>query len=361
MGTGRQLAARRRAAVDARLTGRAATYVLPLRWERDWGVDELSGYLRWLTEAVDDVIVVDGSPAARFDVHRRAFPGAVRHVAPDPELRFAMGKVDGVLTGVALARREHVVIADDDVRWDAAALDRAIALLDRCDLVRPQNHFEPLVWHARLDTARTLINRGFSGDLELGAGDFPGTLLVRRSILRRTGGYDGDVLFENLELIRTVAAAGGRVETPLDLYVRRLPPDTRHFLAQRVRQAYDDFALPLRMTAWLAIAPAIVAAPRRAALGVAAGSIGLAEVGRRRGGGMAVFPLSSSLLAPLWVAERAVCAWVAVGQRLRHGGTPYAGGRIARAATPTRVLRARYAARSTGSGLSASPSAAPSA
>ncbi|SNT63840.1 Iron-containing redox enzyme [Streptosporangium subroseum] len=32
-------------------------------------------------------------------------------------------------------------------------------------------------------------------------------------------------LFENLELIRTVRAHGGREYRPLDLYVRRLPPD----------------------------------------------------------------------------------------------------------------------------------------
>lgn len=343
------------------MTPLAASYVLPLRWERDQGVAELAGYVALLTRLVDDVVVVDGSPAERFAAHAAALPAACRHVPPDPGLRFAMGKVDGVLTGVRLARHEAIVLADDDVRWDEPALRRGLELLARHELVRPQNYFDPLPWHARIDTARSLINRACSGDLELGAGDFPGTLLVRRSTLERTGGYDGDVLFENLELIRTVAAAGGRVATPLGLYVRRLPPSARHFASQRVRQAYDDFALPPRMAAWLAIAPAVAATPRRAAATVTVAAIALAEVGRRRAGGAAVFPASSSLLAPAWVAERAVCAWLALWQRLRHGGVRYAGGRIRRPATPLRELRRRYAALSTGSGRSASPSAAPSA
>lgn len=346
---------------------RELSYVLPLRWERDKGLAELAAYLRALSPEVDEMIVVDGSPAPRFAAHAERIPRGTRHVRPDP-LGSRMGKVDGVLTGLRLASHEAVVIADDDVRWDGFALDRALELLEGAEVVRPQNYFDPLPWHARLDTARSLINRAFSGDLELGPGDFPGTLVVRRSALRATGGYDGDVMFENLELMRTVAAAGGRVVTPLGLFVRRLPPDAAHFVSQRVRQAYDDFALPLRMITWLAVLPALAASRARAAIVLGVASIGAAEAGRRRAGGASVFPASSSLLAPLWVLERATCAWAAVWQRLRHGGVTYGDGRIVRAATPTRTLRRRYAARSrpgfvrtTGSGRSASPSAAPSA
>lgn len=348
------------------MSRRAVSYVLPLRWEHDRGLAELAEYLRVLAfHEVDEVIVVDGSPPPRFATHAEVLPPRAHHVRPDP-LGSRMGKVDGVLTGLRLASHEAVVIADDDVRWEGDALDHALELLERAEVVRPQNYFEPLPWHARVDTARSLLNRTFSGDLELGAGDFPGTLVVRRSALRATGGYDGDVMFENLELMRTVAATGGRVVAALDLFVRRLPPDTAHFLSQRVRQAYDDFALPLRMLAWLAVLPALLAGRARAALALAVLSISAAEAGRRRVGGRRVFHASSSLLAPVWVLERAVCAWAAVWQRFRHGGVTYGTGRISRAATPSRTLRRRYAARSrsvrtTGSGRSASPSAAPSA
>jgi hypothetical protein len=326
-----------------------ASYVLPLRRDHDPAGAELAAYLAGLAGLVE-VLVVDGSPEPVWRAHHGAFGDRVAHLRPDPRLGYRNGKVNGVLTGLAAAAHEAVVLADDDVRYRPADLARLVGLLDGADLVRPQNYFDPLPWHARLDTARTLLNR-------VGGGDFPGTLGVRRSLVLDAGGYDGDVLFENLELLRTVRAAGGTVRTPLDLYVRRLPPDIRHFLGQRVRQAYDEFARPARLAAALAVGPAVavLAARRRwrplaaaAALAVAA-----AETGRRRAGGRAYLPASGSLLAPVWLLERSASSWLAVHARLFRGGAAYAGGRLSRAATPEQVLRARLAPRPAQAGGSA--------
>jgi hypothetical protein len=92
---------------------------------------------------------------------------------------------------------------------------------------------------------------------------------------------------------------------------------------------------------------AVLAARRRWwPLAAAAGlAVAAAETGRRRAGGRAVFPASSSLLAPLWLLERSASSWLAVHARLFRGGAAYAGGRIRRAATPERALRARLAGR----------------
>ncbi len=327
---------------------RQLSYVLPLRWEGDHGLPELAAYLRELKRWVAEIVVVDGSPEAARERHRRSLGGVCRLIAPDPALDFAMGKVNGVITGVFAARGELVVIADDDVRWDQESLERVAVLLEGAHLVRPQNYFQPLPWHARLDTARTLLNRVHTGDRWFPSGDFPGTLAVRRSALVATGGYDGDVMFENLELMRTIAAAGGIVLSPLDLYVRRLPPTTSHYLGQRVRQAFDDLGVPPRLAAFLAIAPALLVGAlrgrgREAAAALAAASIGLAEAGRRRASGRRRYPLSSALLAPLWVAERALTSWLAVASRLRLGGIRYAGRIVPRGVNSPRALRRRLA------------------
>jgi len=312
---------------------------------------ELAGYLAEIGRRCE-LIVVDGSDAASFDAAHAAWSELGRHVAPDPALRARNGKVGGVLTGVALASHERVVIADDDVRYDAIALERTIAALGDVELVRPQNYFGPLVWHARWDTARTLLNRAAGGV------DFPGTLAVRRSALRRTNGYRGDVLFENLELIRTIEASGGRVLSPPDLYVRRLPPTARHFWSQRPRQAYDEFARPWRLSAYLALAPLAAWAlargrwPRVAF--AAAGAVALSEAGRRRAGGAAVFPKSASLFAPLWLIERSLCSWCALVSWLR-GGCRYSDTRLRAAATSRRALRRRFQkGRTEGHGAAAS-------
>ncbi len=299
--------------------------MLPLRWaEPDpAAVDELTEYLRDLHKHAE-IIVVDGSPPAVYDAHARAWGHLVRHMPPDPAHQFANGKVNGVLTGVVAAGHDHVVIADDDVRHTPdtlAAIDRALCT---ASVVRPQNYFDPVPWHARWDTARTLFNRAFGAD-------YPGTLGVRRTTFVEMGGYDGDVLFENLELIRTVRAAGGREVHAPDVYVRRLPPETRRFWEQRVRQAYDEFAQPMRMAAFLTILPAALLLPPRAKAAAAVASIALAEIGRRRGRGARVFPADAVLLTPVWLLERGTCAWLAVGQRVLFGGVSYAGRRLAKA------------------------------
>ncbi|MCK2215720.1 glycosyltransferase family 2 protein [Actinomadura sp. ATCC 31491] len=312
-------------------------YVLPLRWYDDTddrALDELTGYLRRLSRHAR-IVVVDGSPPALFARHARRWRGLAVHVPPDPDAACANGKVAGVLTGMRLARAEHVVIADDDVRYGPEELAAVRRLLARADLVRPQNHFSPLPWHARWDTARSLLNRG------LGA-DYPGTFGVRRSFFERMGGYDGDVLFENLELIRTVRAHGGTEVAPPGLYVRRLPPEASRFWSQRVRQAYDDLAQPARLALFLSVLPAVAAALLRRRPGLvvagAAAVTALAEAGRRRAGGRRVFPWDTSLFAPLWVLERATCSWLAVAAALR-GGVPYAGRRLKVAAHSARRLK----------------------
>ncbi|HTU12155.1 MAG TPA: glycosyltransferase family 2 protein [Allosphingosinicella sp.] len=310
----------------------AVSYVLPIA-ARTSQARPLSGYLRRLGRIVDDVIVVDGSPQETFDAHALAWSGLVRHLRP--ATKTTNGKVAGVMTGVHAARHDEVIVADDDVRYRRTELVRMLALLQSHDVVRPQNFFHPLPWHARWDTARTLLNR-------LGDGDWPGTLGVRRSMLLAAGGYSGEVLFENLELVRTMRAAGGREAVPLDLFVARRPPDSGHFLSQRPRQAYDEWARPVRFAAQLALLPAGILIGRHGPgwlLAAMAGTIVAAEIGRRKGGGQAVFPPSSALWAPAWLAERAVTSWMALGMRLL-GGVRYRDTRLRYAATPQRVLAA---------------------
>lgn len=314
------------------------SYVLPLRSDRPLLDDELTAYLRRIA-GLAELLVVDGSAPPVFAAHAAAWGGFARHLPVDEDLAAPNGKVGGVLTGIRHARHERVVVADDDVRYDEAPLRAVAAALGTAHVVRPQNVFAPLPWHARWDTGRILLNRVLGGD-------WPGTLALRRSALLATGGYDGSVLFENLEMVRTVVAAGGREALRDDIFVTRRPSTARHFLGQRVRQAYDELARPGRLAAQLAVVPAVAAlvASRRwgALAAAAAGVAALAETGRRRHGAHRVFPASATLLAPCWLLERGVCSWVAVGSRLLKGGVGYRGNVLARAATPMAELRRRH-------------------
>ena len=312
------------------------SYVLPLR-SSTAAPTELVSYVRRIARELDDVLVVDGSDPDVFASNATAFGTPVRHVPVDDSQRCRNGKVAGVLTGLELAANNLVVLADDDVRWTEEQLRQAAHLLQTYDVVAPANYYDPTPWSAAYDTGRQLLHRALGRD-------FPGTFAARRRILIDGGGYDGDVLFENLELVRTVEARGGTVGWPLDLLVVRRPCSRRHFLGQRVRQAYDELARPAHLIPSLAILPGLVvlvARRRWRALSLAAILFtGWAEIGRQRGNGRRVFPAYASLLAPLWVLERGTCSWLALWWRLR-GGVPYGGARLRVAANSTASLRRR--------------------
>jgi hypothetical protein len=335
------------------LVRESVSYILPIRSSAPNTSADLRAYIAWIA-ARAEVIVVDGSEPAIFAAHERDWSAGIRHVAPAPDLVSPMGKVGGVLTGLRLASHELVIIADDDVRYDEASLAQTVAALATADVVRPQNYFQPLPWHARWDSGRMLLNR-------LTGGDWPGTLGVRRSRLQATNGYDGSVMFENLELVRTVLASGGRERVLYGAYVLRRPSTTKHFWSQRIRQAYDEIARPARMIPQLIVLPlalALAITGHWLAIAIGAAAIVIvAELGRRRERATRVFPASTPLFAPLWVAERAICSWLALGARIFLGGVPYRGTILHSAATPMRVLRQRHAARAAQPAMLPAPTA----
>jgi hypothetical protein len=98
------------------------------------------------------------------------------------------------------------------------------------------------------------------------------------------------------------------------------------------------------MIAFLCLGPGLIWLSRRARWAPAAfalGSIAAAEIGRRRDGGRAMFPATTSLFAPFWLVERAVTSWIALGSRVFRGGVPYRGRVLRRSATSMRRLRDR--------------------
>jgi len=115
-----------------------------------------------------------------------------------------------------------------------------------------------LPWHARWDTTRSIINYLFGGY-------WPKTWGVREPTLMKAGGYSGDVLFENLEMVRTVQAVGGQEAAALDLVMTHRPPTAQHSLSQRTRQAYDEWARPVHFATQLAMLPAAMWITRKGA------------------------------------------------------------------------------------------------
>jgi hypothetical protein len=322
--------------------------VIPLRWKerppldpatKDRATDplaELAAYLAQLVR-VADVTVVDGSDEAAVRRHRAALDPDVRVIAPRGQ--GLNGKVLGAVTGIYASRHDLVVLADDDVRHDRSSLNQLMFALQDADIVRPQNVFTAWPWHARWDTGRSLLARSVGAD-------WPGTFGLRASVIKAMGGWDADVLFENLEMVRTAQAAGIRVACRPDIVIGRVPPSTHQFWGQRLRQAYDDWAQPGRFAAELAIMPTLLVMARRsrpALLLVLSTAVAAAVVGRARYRRLPT-PWDAPLWSVVWLTERGLLVWLALLCRA-CGGMWYHGHRLPRAAHDLATLRRRQGRR----------------
>jgi hypothetical protein len=289
-------------------------------------VERLADYFKLLRLAGCEVLLVDGSPKPIFEEHRKSWQSLSRHIAPDAKYTYLNGKVNGVHTGVDLASCERIILADDDIRYSAGDVERMCSLLDTFEMVRPQNFIAPLPWWARLENARILINRGV-----LRAGDYPGTCGFRRLTMRRVGHYDGDVLFDNEEIVRHFALKGVDINYALDFFILKRPPTFTKWLEQRPRQAYEDFVMRAKTAAFLSVLPVSLALiflfNVRAAIFFLAGicllSVLLSSRGILRNAAYRFFPVSSPIFAPLWILERSLSVYWALYWRVRYGGYPF--------------------------------------
>lgn len=304
------------------------TYLLPIRRSAFDPAEatHLAEYLAQLTTAIADVIIVDGSPADVFEEHHALWSPFCRHHQVDRRFGYLNDKVNGIHTGVELATQPKIILADDDIRYSVAEIERLRTALDKFEVVRPQNFLTPTPWWARMEAARMLINRA-----TLRSGDYPGTCGFRRELFLRLGHYDGDVLFDNEEIIRHFARHGARVDYAIDFFVRKRSPKFRKWIEQRPRQAYEDFPLRGKTALFftlplIAIGASMFGGLRAGAAFVALmamGSIGVAFAGRQRGRARKYFAFSAPLAAPLWICERTLSTYWALYWYLARGGYPF--------------------------------------
>ena len=304
------------------------TYLLPIR-KRSFSENEANDFAQYfigLQSVGCEILVIDGSPPEVFGRHHQVWSNLARHEKVDRRFGYLNDKVNGIHTGIELASNEKIILADDDIRYAAADVTRLSALLDECEVVRPQNYLSPLPWWARMESARMLINRA-----TLRAADYPGTCAFRRETMRRVGHYDGDVLFDNEEIIRHFARHGAQICYANDFFVEKRAPRLGKWFEQRARQAYEDFGLRTKTAFFFSLPPlALVAGAVFRSKGVvwfaaivSFVAMSAASAGRLRGEAKKYFPLASIFFAPLWISERALSTYWAFFCYLRHGGYPF--------------------------------------
>ena len=304
------------------------SYLLPILRAREHReeIEDFAQYFLYLATEGCEVIVVDGSTPEIFAEHDRAWGQICRYVPVDPKYTYLNGKVNGVHTGVDLASCENIILADDDIRYTADDLRCVCDSLRQYEMVRPQNYISPLPWWGRIETARMLINRGV-----LLTGDYPGTCAFRRSVYLRVGHYDGDVLFDNEEIVRHFRLNGADIFCALGIFILKRPPNFLKWIEQRPRQAFEDFDLRGKTLLFLALFPIAIM------LGIFYGARGALQFfsfvsicallfacrGLWRNKAYKYFPFYVILYAPLWVLERAASVYWALYWRVVYGGYPF--------------------------------------
>ena len=303
------------------------TYLLTIRRTGfDRGeAEDFRQYFDSLAAAGCEVLVVDGSPAEVFESYDRIWRESCRHETVDPQYKYVNGKVNGIHTGIELANHDAVILADDDIRYTVADVARMSRLLKIYEMVRPQNFFSPLPFWVRMEAARMLINRAWMRE-----GDYTGTLGVTKTAMRRVGHYDGDVLFDNEEIVRHFRRKNANICYARDFFVLKRPATFRKWIEQRPRQAYEDFVMRAK-TAFFLLLPVdfllffIFGGWRAAflfAFVVSLGSIANAALGLNDGAHR-FFPVTTIFYAPLWFVERSFSTYWAFYWRFSRGGYPF--------------------------------------
>jgi hypothetical protein len=304
--------------------------VLPI-WRTQLNPDDalsLKSYLEMLKEAGCEVIVANGAAADVFDQYADVLGATCRHLPVDRRFGYTNDKANGIYTGIEAASCDRIILADDDIRYSAENIRAIVQLLEHNDVVRPQNFLHPLRWWAKTEAARMLINRAL-----LRATDYPGTCAFSRQRMLAAGRYDGDVLFDNEELVRHLAQSGCTVAYANDLFVRKRPPTFRKWTEQRPRQAYEDFGMRLKTMLFFALLPlSFLIGGWFGTAGLALFLLALSFLatliavrGRGRGKARQFFPAHCCFFAGLWILERTLSTYWALYWYLIRGGYPFGG------------------------------------
>jgi hypothetical protein len=146
----------------------------------------------------------------------------------------------------------------------------------------------------------------------------------------RVGHYDGDVLFDNEEIVKHFQLKGAHICYARDFFLLKLPPPFGKWIEQRPRQAYEDFVMRAK-TSFFAAVPIVLAITLLksgwqmtlicAAL-ISFGAIVSAIFGLNNGA-VKFFSPKIVFYAPLWVAERCVSTYWAFYWYLTYGGYPF--------------------------------------
>lgn len=268
------------------------TYLVALESDStDEEVSALARHLSTFGRLQCQVIILDPSLPHAVERHRRVLRWVGRYVP-------VAGGIDIVRSAMNLAASEKVIVATPEARYTAAEIDALCKLLDRHELVEPEEFVEPATWWSGIEAGRLLLHRGID------------QAPVRSTFAFRKSGHE------------LVAPRAGLFAAN-DVFVRREPPLLSSWVRLRPRDAASDFAFPFKTAFFLGVIPlllfiSLAGGPALLSESLAAMSFASVMVAfRGRSGAADYFPWYACLFAPLWIAERSLSVYWALFERIR--------------------------------------------
>ncbi|HEX9160385.1 MAG TPA: hypothetical protein VF980_01660 [Thermoanaerobaculia bacterium] len=299
-----------------RRSNRSCTYAVALDSKAGNGeVQELANYLSSLHLAECEVLVLDDCGVAAFDDRDRILRWVAQHVAVLPHQRFSDGSVDVLQAATELAATDKLIIASTDARYTAADVRSICELLDRHEVVEPEEYVDPLPWWGGFDAGRILLHRGVDQTAHVRS-----TFALRRTSFRPLRGFDERPVGN---CARRLLMQGAEVHEAHNVFVRREPRPFGAWLRERPREASADLATPMKSALFLAAVPLLAVLAVIGGTEMAGGYAGVMAFAsimlavRGRAGAGKFFPMRACLFAPLWICERSLSLYWALFDRLR--------------------------------------------
>lgn len=280
-------------------------------------LQELAVYFSSLRAHGCEVLVMDGSSWDLLEEHERVLRWVARHQRVEPRHRSIDGRISVIDAALDLATSDSIIIASEEHRLDAAAVDAICHQLASHDVVATHQFFAPLSWWGRIEAARTLLLRSFGP-----AHDPSSAFAFRCAPLRQLRQYAGNGLWDDGEPLRDFALQGLDVHDSHDLFVERRPSAMRRWWMERPRRASDELEATSRAMLLFAVLPVAVllvllaGSSAAAVCGVLMSAIAVALAVRGRAGAASHFPAAVCLFAPLAIVDRAVSVYCAVIRKL---------------------------------------------
>jgi hypothetical protein len=276
-----------------------------------------------------EVVICDGSDDENFAKNAILANGSITHLAVDRHrYRSLNDKVNGLRTGVRVARSEWVIVFDDDMYPKPGQLAAAIAEPPADQVLKLRTYVTPLTVLELIEVARALVSHCLKP-----LGDTSPVYFGRRSILLATlEQMPGNVLFDDREIEKQLRNMGPGVAVHPALLVSREPSVSSKWAQQQIRYAYEDLSLLAKTTLFLGL-PIAVLGLFGSGLGFLAAVLivtvivaltAAAAIGWMRAGLRGCYPLWMVLWAPIWFAVRTVAVpialWLLMTGGIRHGG-----------------------------------------